>query len=146
LHDTDPRLGTPQEFKDAIAASRKMGVEIVLFNKYAWADVTAPAYRSEFRQFVMEDPYGDPYQFHAYDYDTPTQIAGINTRHGAGMCQANPAWRKRALEEFRKSVDLGASGILYDECFWHICPYCFAKNHGHDVPGPVFSGDVPLIK
>jgi hypothetical protein len=94
----------------------------------------------------MEDPYGDPYQFHAYDYDTPTQIAGINTRHGAGMCQASPAWRKRALEEFRKSVDLGASGILYDECFWHICPYCFAKNHGHDVPGAVFSGDVPLIE
>lgn len=146
LHDTDPRLGSPQEFKEAIAASRKMGVEIVLFNKYAWADVTAPAYRSTFRQFAMEDPYGDPYQFHAYDYDTPTQIAGINTRHGAGMCQASPAWRNRALEEFRKSVALGASGILYDECFWHICPYCFAKNHGHDIPGAVFSGDVPLIE
>ncbi len=146
LHDTDPRLGTPREFKEAIAASRKMGVEIVLFNKYAWADVTAPAYRGEFRQFVMEDPYGDPYQFHAYDYDTPTQIAGINTRHGAGMCQASPAWRKRALEEFRKSVVLGASGILYDECFWHICPYCFSTTHGHDVPGAVFSGDVPLIE
>ncbi len=146
LHDTDPRLGSPQEFKEAIDASRKLGVEIVLFNKYAWADVTAPAYRSEFRQFTMEDPYGDPYQFHAYDYDTPTQIAGINTRHGAGMCQASPAWRNRALEEFRKSVQLGASGILYDECFWHICPYCFAKNHGHDVPGAVFSGDVPLIE
>jgi hypothetical protein len=146
LHDTDPRLGTTQEFKDAIAASKKMGVEIVLFNKYAWADVTAPAYASEFRQFAIEDPYGDPYQFHAYDYDTPTQIAGINTRHGAGMCQASPAWRKRALKEFRKSVELGASGILYDECFWHICPYCFSQNHGHAVPGAVFSGDVPLIE
>lgn len=146
LHDTDPRLGSPQEFKEAIAASKKMGVEIVLFNKYTWADVTAPAYRSEFRQFVMEDPYGDPYQFHGYDYDTPTQIAGINTRHGAGMCQASPAWRKRALEEFRKSVALGASGILYDECQWHLCPYCFSTTHGHDVPGSVFSGDVPLIE
>jgi hypothetical protein len=146
LHDTDPRLGSAQEFKDAIAASRKMGVEIVLFNKYAWADVTAPAYRSQFRQFAIEDPYGDPYEFHAYDYDTPTQIAGINTRHGAGMCQASPIWRKRALEEFRKSVDLGASGILFDECQWHICPYCFSRVHGHEVPGAVFSGDVPLIE
>ena len=146
LHDTDPRLGTAQEFKDAIAASRKMGVEIVLFNKYAWADVTAPAYRSEFEQFATVDPYGDPYQLHAYDYDTPTQIARINTRHGVGMCQASPAWRKRAIEEFRKSVALGASGILYDECFWHICPYCFSKTHGHPIPGAVFSGDVPLIE
>ncbi|MGD0729724.1 MAG: DUF6259 domain-containing protein [Terracidiphilus sp.] len=145
LHDTEPKLGTKQEFKDAIAASKEMGVEIVLFNKYAWADVTAPDYASQFRKFAVEDPYGDPYQFNGYNYDTPTQIAGINARHGVGMCQASPAWRKRALEEFRKSVELGASGILYDECFWHMSPYCFSKTHGHPFPGAVFSGDVPLI-
>lgn len=146
LHDTDPRLGTKEEFKDTIAECKKLGVEIVLFNKYAWADVTAPAYNSEFRKYVTEDPYGDPYTFNGYNYDTPTQIGGINARHGAGMCQASPLWRKRALEEFRKSVELGASGILYDECLWHISPYCFARNHGHPIPGAVFSGDVPLIE
>ncbi len=146
LHDIDPRLGTAQEFKDAIAASRKLGVEIILFNKYAWADVTAPAYAGEFKKYAIEDPYGTPYTFNGYNYDTPTQIAGINARHGAGMCQASPAWRARALREFRKSVDLGASGILFDECQWHMSPYCFSATHGHPVPGAVFSGDVPLIE
>ncbi|MGP8251853.1 MAG: DUF6259 domain-containing protein [Terracidiphilus sp.] len=145
LHDIDPRLGTAQEFKDAIAASRAMGVEIVLFNKYAWADVTAPDY-PEFRKYAIQDPYGNPYQFNGYNYDTPTQISGINARHGVGMCQASPLWRERALQEFRKSVDLGASGILFDECQWHLSPYCFARDHGHGVPGAVFSGDVPLIE
>jgi len=146
LHDTDPRLGSPDEFKQAIAESRKLGVEIVLFNKYAWADVTAPAYATEFRKFAIEDPYGDPRLFNGYNYDTPTQIGGINTRHGAGMCQASPPWRQRALIEFQKSVALGASGILFDECQWHISPYCFSPHHGHAVPGAVFSGDVPLIE
>lgn len=145
LHDIDPRLGTAQEFKDAIAACKKMGVEIILFNKYAWADVTSPHYE-EFRKFVIEDPYGNPYTFSGYSYDTPTQIAGINNRRGAGMCMASPAWRKRAIEEFRKSVDLGASGILFDECQWHMNPYCFSKTHAHPAPGAVFSGDVPLIE
>ena len=145
LHDIDPRLGTAQELKDAITASRELGVEIVLFNKYAWADVTGPAYDGEFRKFAIEDPYGNPYTFNGYNYDTPTQLAGINARHGVGMCQACSAWRMRALEEFRKSVELGASGILYDECQWHMSPYCFSPNHGHAVPGAVFSGDVPLI-
>ena len=145
LHDTEPRLGTAQEFKDAIAESRKLGVEIILFNKYAWADVTGPAYESDFKRFAIEDPYGNPYMFNGYDYDTPTQISGINARHGVGMCQASPIWRKRALIEFRKSVDLGASGILFDECQWHMSPLCFSKSHGHAVPGAVFSGDVPLI-
>jgi hypothetical protein len=145
LHDTDPRLGTAEEFKAAIAASKKMGIEIILFNKYAWADVTAPKY-SEFKKYAIEDPYGNPYMFNGYNYDTPTQISGINARHGAGMCQASPEWRRRALEEFRKSVELGASGILFDECQWHMSPYCFSKSHGHYVPGAVFSGDVPLIE
>ncbi len=146
LHDTDPRLGTAQEFKDAIAASKAMGVEIILFNKYAWADVTGPAYQSDFKKYSIEDPYGNPYQFNGYNYDTPTQIDGINARHGTGMCTASPLWRKRALQEFRKSVELGASGILFDECQWHMSPYCFSKAHGHAVPGVVFSGDVPLIE
>ena len=146
LHDTDPRLGTAEEFKQAIAESRKLGVEIILFNKYAWADVTAPAYKTEFRKFAIEDPYGDPCLFNGYNYDTPTQIGGINARHGAGMCQASPLWRQRALIEFQKSVALGASGILFDECQWHISPYCFSPHHGHAVPGAVFSGDVPLIE
>ena len=144
LHDTDSRLGTVEDFKAAVAASRKMGVEIILFNKYAWADVTAPRY-SEFKKYAIEDPYGNPYVFNGYNYDTPTQISGINARHGAGMCPASPEWRKRALEEFKKSVDLGAGGILFDECQWHMSPYCFAKSHGHGVPGAVFSGDVALI-
>ena len=146
LHDIDPRLGTAQEFKEAIAQSKAMGVEIILFNKYAWADVTGPAYASDFRKFAIEDPYGNPYQFNGYNYDTPTQIDGINARHGTGMCPASPAWRKRALTEFRKSVESGASGILFDECQWHMSPYCFSKSHGHAVPGAVFSGDVPLIE
>jgi hypothetical protein len=145
VHDIDPRLGTEQAFKDAIAASQKLGIKIILFNKYAWADVTAADYVTDFRKFAILDPYGDPYMFNGYNYDTPTQIAGINARHGVGMCMASPEWRKRALVEFRKSVDLGADGILYDECFWHMSPYCFSPSHGHAVPGAVFSGDVPLI-
>lgn len=146
LHDTDPRLGTWEELKDAIAASRKMGVEIVLFNKYKWADVTAAAYKTEFQQYAMEDPFGIPYPFHGYNYDTPTQLAGLNTRLGVGMCAASPLWRKRALVEFRKSVELGASGILYDECAAQVSSYCFSKNHGHPYPSATYLGSVPLIE
>lgn len=146
LHDTDPRLGTREELKDAIAASRKMGVEIILFNKYKWADVTAPAYKIEFEQYAIEDPFGIPYPFHGYTYDTPTQLAGLNTRLGVGMCAASPLWRKRALVEFRKSVELGASGILYDECAAQVSSYCFSKNHGHPYPSATYLGSVPLIE
>ncbi len=146
LHDIDPRLGTAQDLRDAIAASKAMGVEIVLFNKYQWADVTGPKFESDFKQFAIEDPYGDPVYVRGYNYDTPTQLEGLNTRHAVGMCTASPLWWKRALAEFRKSVDLGASGILIDECSGHPSPYCFAKTHDHGDPGAVFAGDVPFLE
>ena len=145
VHDTDPRLGTAAELKDAITQCRERGVEVILFNKYAWADLSSESYEREFKQYAILDPYGRPYTFNGYGYDTPTQLAGINNRRGAGMCMASAKWRQRALAEFQKSVALGAGGILFDECQWHMSPLCFSPNHGHPVPGTVFSGDVALI-
>jgi hypothetical protein len=145
-HDIDPRLGSAQELKDAIAASQEMGVEIILFNKYQWADVTGPEYEKDFKQFAIEDPYGNPVAVRGYNYDTPTQLEGLNTRHAVAMCTVSPLWWKRALVEFRKSVNLGAGGILIDECSGHQSQYCFARTHGHDVPAAVFAGDVPFLE
>lgn len=41
---------------------------------------------------------------------------------------------------------MGAGGILFDECQWHMSHSCFSKDHGHGVPGAVVSGDVPSIE
>jgi hypothetical protein len=54
-------------------------------------------------------------------------------------------WRKIANKEFQKILDLGASGMLYDECQHHYgANYCWDKSHGHHVPACVFEGDVRL--
>jgi len=145
-HDIDPRLGTHEELRQAIADSRALGVEIVLFNKYTWADLTTDAYRSDLHRLAALDPYGIPYHFPGYSYDTPTQLSNINTRRFATMCMASQAWRDVCLTEFKKSVDLGSSGILFDEAAWHGGTlYCFAKDHGHPVPTCLFTGDNALI-
>merc|ERR1712196_1520 len=38
LHDTDPRLGTHAQFAAAIKAVQAMGVKVILFTKFLWAD------------------------------------------------------------------------------------------------------------
>jgi len=61
------------------------------------------------------------------------------------MCQLSSEWRVLADKEFNKTVDLGADGMLYDECQHHgPCIYCFDPNHGHHIPADVYSGDIIL--
>lgn len=147
-HDTNPRLGTPEDLRHAIETCRKMGVEIILFNKYTWADSTTEWYKKELFRYAARDMYGQIYSPIGYDYDTPTQLSGINTRHLVPMCTACPSWREICDKEFRKSVVLNPGGILQDEAGWHGpgVYYCFSPNHGHPVPAFIFSGDLPLVE
>jgi len=144
-HDTDPRLGTKEQLRDAIAQVQGMGVNIILFNKYTWSDITTEWFRKELIRYAAVDPYGDYYQYQGYRYQTPTQLAEINPRRFAVMCPNCQKWLEICAREFRKSIDLGAAGILYDEVQHHgSANYCFSPDHGHHVPANIFAGDALL--
>jgi len=143
--DTDPRLGTWEDLRYAIEVNRKEGVHIILFSKYTWADESQPWFRKELIRYAARDPYGNYYRHPGYQYQTAVQIADINTRRLIPMCHLSPDWRKVADSEFKKTIELGAAGILYDECQHHgPCFYCFDPGHGHHVPADIFSGDILL--
>jgi hypothetical protein len=145
FHDTDPRLGTREELKEAIAEIQKSGVHVVLFNKYVWADMSTEAYKNYLYKDMAVDPYGVPYQYHGYNYQTPEQLVGINTRRFGVACMNDPKWLDLSEREFRKTIDLGASGMLYDESSNHGgAMFCFSPYHGHRVPETLFSGDQRL--
>lgn len=144
-HATDPRLGDRTELRQAIDTIQAMGVKVILFAKLVWADKTTEWYRDQLRDYVVTDPYGEPYENPGYGYHTPTHLAGINDRRFAVMCPACAAWREVAVAEIQAISDLGASGILYDEvCHHGPALYCFAAEHGHPVPAFVYAGDLPL--
>ncbi|NOY58190.1 MAG: hypothetical protein GXO75_04530 [Calditrichaeota bacterium] len=146
-HDIDPRLGTWDDLHDAIDAVQKMGVKIILFNKYTWADRTLDRYRNELLKYATKDPYGDPHYHSGYAYQTATQLAEINTHRFSPMCHLAAAWRKIANKEFIKSINLGADGMLYDENQHHGgARYCFDKTHGHHVPAHIYAGDAMLAE
>jgi hypothetical protein len=141
-HDTDPRLGSWEDLKEAIDKIQSMGVKVVLFNKYTWSDRSLEWFRNKLVDYSAKDPYGDYYVYEGYSYQTPTQLSNINTRHLIPMCMNSAEWHKICCNEFKKSIGLGASGMLYDECQHHGGAfYCFDKNHGHHVPENIYAGD-----
>jgi Domain of unknown function (DUF6259) len=143
-HDPDQRLGTWEDLKEAIAKIEALGVRVILFNKFVWADVTRADYAS-FLDSAAVDPYGMPYYHPGYEYQTPVQWMSINNRRFMVACLHDPAWISLCQREFEKSLSLGASGILYDEAFHHYAAtHCFSEKHGHRAPATLASGDLTL--
>ena len=141
-HDCDSRLGSAEDLRAAIKAIQKLGVRLVLFSKFTWADRSRADYEQLYAASAARDPYGDVYHHSGYDYQTPTQWAGINTRRLIPMCTMSGRWQEQAREEFEKLMSYGADGTLYDESQHHApAVYCFDSRHGHRVPAHVYEGD-----
>jgi hypothetical protein len=88
--DTDPGLGTWQQWHDAIAQVQGMGVKVILFAKLNWADLTTSWYSNELYKYQCTDPDGRRYEQGGYAYVTPTQLAGIGLHRRAVMDFQDP--------------------------------------------------------
>lgn len=146
-HRNDPHLGTSDELRAAIDRVRARGVNVVLFSKLVWADLSTPDYKRLDAPNAIRDPYGGDYRWTGYRYRTVTQLLDINTRRLVPMCFEAAAYVERCAEELGRMIDVHASGALFDETCWHgTALLCFASTHGHEVPSPVYRGDLPMIE
>lgn len=145
--DTDPGLGTWEELHRAILHARSKGVKMILFGKPIWADLTTDWYKKELFKYETKDPFGIPYQTGGYSYTTPTQLAGIDNRRRAIMDVQCQAYRDIATTQFKKIVDLGAAGWLFDEvCHHGPVEYSFTPDRGYTPPAYIYGGDMPMAK
>ena len=145
-HDPDPRLGTWDELKQAIAKIQACGVKLILFSKFTWADRATEWFRNELVRMAIKDPYGDYYHYGGYQYQTATQLLDINTKRLIPMCFLDAQYLEVCSQEFKKIIDLGADGILFDECQHHTpALLCFDTQHGHRSGAPVYANDRQLI-
>ncbi len=144
--DIDPRLGTREELKEAIRKAESMGVRILLMCKFKWADISIPEFKEELLSCTLRDMYGNYVQFEGYAYETMTQqLTGGSRRTGAGLCHLSEEYRKIALREFKKILELGSSGILYDELASNML-LCFDTSHDHKWGESNFKGSLMLAK
>ena len=145
-HDPDPRLGTFEEFKNAIHEIQEMGIKVILFTKFTWADRATDWFRRDLKRLAVKDPYGDYYMHNGYRYQTGTQLADVNTKRLIPMCFCEE-YLDICCREFQKVLKLGADGILFDEAFHHgPAQLCFDTSHGHRLGAPVYANDLELIR
>jgi hypothetical protein len=146
-HDIDPRLGTRKELKKAIADLHALGVRTVLYEKFVYADVSTNWYKRELHRYVGRDIHGNAEGHAGWAYFLPAHFAEFNMRRLDWGCMHHPAWRRVCREEYKRSLDLDADGVLLDESCHHRGDgrYCFARDHGHAVPAFNPQGDSRLL-
>lgn len=141
-HTVEPRLGTYEEFKEAIATVQEMGVKVVLYTKYLFADTRTEWFRKELQKYASRDKYGDIHSYEGYYYENISNLSGINTHRLAMMCFGSEEYREICKKQMKYCLDTGALGIIYDEPQHHReMPYCFDESHGHDCPSYNFATD-----
>jgi sugar phosphate isomerase/epimerase len=146
-HDPDTRLGTFEELKAAIHQIQDLGVKMILFAKFTWADRATQWFRDELVKYATKDPHGDYYHYMGYQYQTATQLLDINTKRLIPMCFHSQKYLELCDREFQKMVELGADGILFDECQHHSpALLCFDTSHEHRYGAPVYANDRKLIQ
>ncbi len=146
-HTPDPRLGTFDELKQSIKEIQAMGVKVILFAKFTWADESNDDFHSFYKPMAVKDPYGNYYVSKGYTYNTLSQLTNINTRRLIPMCFGSDEYLEVCKREFMKCVELGADGILYDESQHHtptMC--CFDTSHGHKYGASTYAWDERLIE
>lgn len=146
-HNPNSRLGTWDELHEAIQKIQAMGVKLILFAKFTWADRGTEWFRKDLKRLAIKDPYGDYYLYPGYQYQTATQLLDINTKRLIPMCFLSEEYLELCDKEFMKTVELGADGILFDECLHHGQAYmCFDPHHGHRYGAMVYANDRRLIQ
>lgn len=146
-YDTEPGLGTWQQFHDAIARVQAMGVKVILFAKLNWADLSTAWYSNELYKFQCTDPNGRRYEQGGYAYVTPTELAGIGLHRRAVMDFLDPQYQQIARMEFDKILALGSEGWLWDEVCHHAdALYNWAPGHGYTPPGYIYHGDLIVAR
>lgn len=147
LHDPDHRLGTFEELKEAISKCQNMGIKIILFTKFTWADQATEWFRKELIKYSIKNPYGDYYWTDGYYYQTPAEQLGISSKPLIPMCFGSKEYLDICVNEFKKLIALNCDGILYDECQHHGPAYlCFDSTHEHRLGFPVYQNDRLLVR
>ena len=146
-HDADPVLGGVDGLRTAIENCHALGIKVILFAKFTWADLATERYRTELAASAVRDPYGDVYRNGGYQYLTPHQLLDVNTRRLIPMCYLHEEYLRVCEEEFDKILASGADGMLFDETMHHTpALLCYATNHGHRPGVSVYSGDRGLAE
>lgn len=114
-YQPDPRLGTPEEFRDALAKMRAMGVHPLIFTNVDVADTATPLFRDQLRQYAVEGRWAPDWHMLGWGEGTIGARAGLSPSNMTLVSPAHPEFRKMEMDQYLQLVRDGADGFQIDK-------------------------------
>lgn len=114
-YSPDPRLGTPDELRAALAECRQLGVRVMLFANLQWVNLETDWYRDELHRYAVRDPYGNTRGGMGWEYNTTLGLLGQTIYRMVMANAARPEFRQVILDQLGHLVELGAPGAQIDK-------------------------------
>src|ERR1700730_11393013 len=107
----DPRLGTVEEFRKALADMREIGVHPLIFANIQVADTATPLFHETLNQYAVEGRWAPDWFLMGWGEGTISGRAGLAQSNMTWMSASHPAFRKLLLEPYLELVRNGAAGF-----------------------------------
>ena len=114
-YEPDPRLGTREEFRDALAKMRAMGVHPLIFTNVDVADTATPLFQNDLKQYAVDGLWAPDWTILGWGEGTISARAGLTPSNMTLVSPAHPEFRKLEMDQYLQLVRDGADGFQVDK-------------------------------
>jgi hypothetical protein len=111
----NPRLGTPEEFRRALADMRAMGVHPLLFANVQVADTATPLFQSELSRYAVRGRWAPDWPMFGWGEGTISARMGLARSNMTAVSPAHPGFRRFLMDQYLEMIRDGADGFQLDK-------------------------------
>jgi hypothetical protein len=111
----NPRLGTAEEFRQALKAMRAEGIHPLIFSNIQVADTATPLFRKKLSRYAVRGRWAADLRIVGYGEGTIGARLGLSLSNMAAVSPSHPAFREFLLEQYLQLVKDGADGFQFDK-------------------------------
>ncbi|MGA3327599.1 MAG: DUF6259 domain-containing protein, partial [Terriglobia bacterium] len=111
----DPRLGTREEFRKALAEIRRIGVHPLLFANIQVADTATPLFKDKLHRYAVNGRWAPDYLLMGWGEGTISARMGPTRSNMTLISPSHPEYRKLLVDQFVERVKDGGQGFQFDK-------------------------------
>src|SRR6202020_1314527 len=106
----NPRLGTPEEFRKALADIRELGVHPLIFSNIQFADTATQVFRDSLKSYEVEGRWAPDLHHNAWGEGTISARAGFTPSNMTMVSPSHPEFREFLMNQYLQLLRDGAEG------------------------------------